>query len=178
MFLENTAAGAIERSIAGPAMMVFTISTLSMLTCQLLKFLIGLMREREAKWYMLISTGGFPSSHTGFTVALCVSLGIFQCYTQGQVDWSFAVALVYMCVIIHDAMGVRLEASKHAVILNNMAENYTEEEKQKLGYGKKGHLKEMLGHHGTEVLGGVLVGVIFGIAGFFICMPFLTPFGA
>ena len=36
----------------------------------------------------------------------------------------------------------------------------------------------MLGHHGTEVLGGVLVGVIFGIAGFFICMPFLTPFGA
>ena len=42
MFLENAAAGAIERSIAGPAMMVFTISTLSMLTCQLLKFLIGL----------------------------------------------------------------------------------------------------------------------------------------
>ena len=56
-------------------------------------------------------------------------------------------------VTIHDAMGVRYEASKHAIILNKMVDNLSDEEKMDLGFGKNGKLKEMLGHSGTELLG-------------------------
>ena len=71
-------------------------------------------------------------------------------------------------IVLHDAMGVRLEASKHAKILNNLASDMTYEEKLELGYGEKGSLKEMLGHRAIEVLGGIIVGILVGIIGFII----------
>ena len=70
-------------------------------------------------------------------------------------------------------MGVRLEASKHAKILNRLKDELddelSEEEKQEY-YGKKGKLKEMLGHRGIEVLVGALLGAGVGFAGFGIVM--------
>ena len=65
-------------------------------------------------------------------------------------------------------MGVRLEASKHAKILNNLTSDMTVEEKKTLGFGKKGSLKEMLGHKSFEVAGGVFFGILRGVIGFFI----------
>ena len=87
---------------------------------------------------------------------------------DGKLDWSFAVAVIISVIVVHDAMGVRLEASKHAKILNNLAADMPEEEKQKLGFGKKGRLKEMLGHKGLEVLGGIIIGIVSGLIGFFV----------
>ena len=44
----------------------------------------------------------------------------------------------------------------------------TYEEKLELGFGEKGSLKEMLGHRAIEVLGGIIVGAVIGLAGFLI----------
>ncbi len=151
------------------AMQILIISILTMVLCQLLKFVIASVRSKKMQWRLLVSTGGFPSSHSGLCVSLCITLGMFQWHDlDGKLDWSFAVAVIISVIVVHDAMGVRLEASKHAKILNNLAADMPEEEKQKLGFGKKGRLKEMLGHKGLEVLGGIIIGIISGLIGFFV----------
>lgn len=151
------------------SMQILFLSIASMILCQVLKFAIISIKRKKTNWRLLISTGGFPSSHSGLCVTMCITLGMFQWHDlNGKLDWSFAVAVIISVIVIHDAMGVRLEASKHAVILNNLVSNMTEEDKQDLGFGPKGKLKEMLGHKGLEVLGGILVGVIVGITGFFL----------
>lgn len=151
------------------AMQILIISILTMVLCQLLKFVIASVRSKKMQWRLLVSTGGFPSSHSGLCVSLCITLGMFQWHDlDGKLDWSFAVAVIISVIVVHDAMGVRLEASKHAKILNNLAADMPEEEKQKLGYGKKGRLKEMLGHKGLEVLGGIIIGIVSGLIGFFV----------
>lgn len=151
------------------AMQILIISIFSMLLCQLLKFMISSIRMKKPQWRLLISTGGFPSSHSSLCVAMCITFGMFQWHDlDGKLDWSFAVAVIISVIVVHDAMGVRLEASKHAKILNNLAADMSEEEKKELGYGKKGKLKEMLGHKGLEVVGGVILGIIVGLIGFLI----------
>ena len=159
----------LRKIVTTRAMQVLVISIISMLLAQLIKFIIYSIRYKKPYWRLLVSTGGFPSSHTSFCIALCISLGMFQWREMESLDWSFAVAVVFSGITIHDAYGVRFEASKHAIILNNLTEDLTDEERQELGFGKKGRLKEMLGHKITEVLGGIIVGLIVGIAGFFIC---------
>ena len=159
----------IKNLITTRAMEILIISVMAMLLAQIIKFIIYSIRYKKPCWRLLWSTGGLPSSHTAFCIALCITLGMFQWRDMQSLDWSFAVAVVFSAITIHDAFGVRLEASKHAIILNNLVEDFTEDQKKELGFGKKGKLKEMLGHKITEVAGGAVVGVICGLVGFFIC---------
>ena len=144
------------------------ICIFSMFFCQILKFFIISIKRKEINWSILYSTGGFPSSHTGLCMSLLTSLFLFQMNDSGMLDWSFVVALVFSIIVIHDAMGVRLEASKHAKILNNLTSEMSFEEKQTIGFGKKGFLKEMLGHKSFEVAGGVFFGILIGVIGFIV----------
>ena len=155
------------------AIQIICICLFSMLMCQILKFVILSIREKKCVWKYLVYTGGFPSSHTCLCMTLVTSLFLFQLHDINGIDWSFAVAVVFALVTIHDSMGIRLEASKHAVILNNFAKEMPDDEKQSLGYGKKGYLKELLGHHFYEVAGGMVLGLIVGISGYFILVSFV-----
>ena len=149
-------------------LIILGISLFAMFLCQFAKFIIYSIKFKKIMWYYLISTGGFPSSHSSFCISLCVSLGLFQFNDLGGFDWSFPVAVVFSMIVLHDAMGVRLEASKHAKILNNLASELSHEERIELGFGNKGSLKEMLGHRAVEVLGGTIIGIIIGVLGFMI----------
>lgn len=160
----------INQLITNRAIQILLISLIAMESCQILKFIIISIGCKKPKWYMLLSTGGFPSSHASFCIALCLSLGVFQWHDLQMLDWSFAIAVVFSIIIIHDAMGVRLEASRHAKILNRIDLDLTEEEREEIGFGKDGKLKEMLGHRLREVLGGIAVGLLVGIIGCLICL--------
>ena len=166
MFLMNMNNGA--ELINSRVTQTIIISLSSMLLCQILKFIILSIRRKEINWNILYSTGGFPSSHSGLCVSLVSSMCLFQLHDTGMLDWSFCVALIFSIIVIHDAMGVRLEASKHAKILNNLTSEMTVEEKRTIGFGKKGFLKEMLGHKSFEVAGGIFIGVLSAIIGFVI----------
>lgn len=141
------------------------ICAISLFSCQLIKFLVMSFRAKKFLWNSLWTTGGMPSSHTSTVVTLVTCLGIFQISHDGRIDYSFVVAFVFAVIVIHDAMGVRLEASKHAHILNNIVKEETNEVKKDLGYGKQDKLKELLGHKPVEVFIGGLYGVIVAIIG-------------
>lgn len=147
---------------------VIILAMVSLLLCQVAKFIIFSIRERRPMVSTLFTTGGMPSSHTATVISLIVGMGLLQLHDNGSLDYSFAVALVFGIIVIHDAMGVRLEASKHAKILNNLVSSEDIKTKQDLGFGEKGKLKELLGHKGFEVLGGFLFGLIVGIVGYLI----------
>lgn len=147
---------------------ILIICAISLFSTQLMKFIFMSIRHKKPVWFALWTTGGMPSSHSSTVVSLVTSLGVFQLYDSQRFDYSFAVAIVFAIIVLHDSMGVRLEASKHAIILNKVVENEPSEIRKELGFGKKGQLKELLGHKPVEVLMGCFYGVFVACIGCFI----------
>ena len=168
MFLtESKATSKFVTVVNQRTIQIIILCLISMVLCQAMKVVFFSIKNKKLEWSPFFSTGGFPSSHTSTCVTLTVSLFLFQMHDlNGMVDWSFAVALIASMIIIHDAMGVRYEASKHAKILNHITSDIPDDQKKLIGFGKKLQLKEMLGHKGVEVFGGFIVGVIVAVMGF------------
>ena len=60
-------------------------------------------------------------------------------------------------IVMHDAMGVRLEAGKHAQAINELLELFSSDLETDV------KLKEFLGHTPLQVLGGALLGLVVAI---------------
>ena len=131
----------------------------AMLIAQLLKPFIGLIWAHKFDLKLLRSTGGMPSSHTSFVIALTTSIGLIE--GAGTVD--FAIALVFALIIIHDAMGVRREAGKQAEVINDWSKQLSKLFEE--GQFTEENLKTMLGHNFSQVIGGVILGIIVGYFG-------------
>lgn len=148
------------------------VAVISMIVAQLIKFPI--LRIMDSKWVpsIVFSTGGMPSSHSAFVTALVIGVGL----TEGIASPYFAISFVLAGVVIHDAIGIRREAGKHATVLNQMKEEYDVlinelsrgEERDDVVVEKK--LKELLGHEPVEAITGTLLGAIVSLAFFFIFM--------
>ncbi|MBR1937930.1 MAG: divergent PAP2 family protein [Spirochaetales bacterium] len=133
------------------------------LFAQLLKpIILCFFHKEKFDKYMLITTGGMPSSHTATVVALTTSVGLIYSFSSVY----FAVCAVFSIIIIHDAMNLRMQAGKHAQVLNKWSryfqnvfddESFTEE-----------HLKTMLGHSFAQVLGGFVLGLVIGFMGYYL----------
>lgn len=117
---------------------------------QLMKVIINLVVQKKLIWERLIGDGGMPSGHSA-TVA---SLATVTALLRGTGSFEFAVALILAIVVCHDAMGVRQETGKQAMVLNELIEIL--ESKDLLPEVK---LKELVGHTPLQVLMGILTGV-------------------
>ncbi|WP_162163873.1 divergent PAP2 family protein [Acholeplasma hippikon] len=143
------------------AVIIITIS--AMVIAQVLKFFIDFAINKKPNESILISTGGMPSSHSALVTSLVTAIGLFQIYDTGKIGLEFAISFVLALVVVHDSMGIRYEASKHARALNeiklrlNLIENIDIEEKK---------FKESLGHKPKEVLAGILLGCLVAVLGF------------
>lgn len=126
------------------------------------KYFIDWYRLGKRDWRIIFSTGGLPSSHSATVTSLAILVGV----VEGFGSAIFAVALIFALVVMHDAMGVRREAGKHAEVLNELVEDLADlvDEVGKHGvmdnplYEKK--LKILLGHKPLEVLAGFVFGII------------------
>jgi acid phosphatase family membrane protein YuiD len=121
---------------------------------QLIKIAIELWRSKKFKPTLIISSGGMPSSHTSFVVAMSTATGILEGFNSTM----FAMSTIVSFVVMYDAAGVRRAAGKQAEILNIMVENI---ENSGIVLDKK--LKELLGHTPIEVACGALLGVIVAL---------------
>ena len=94
-----------------------------------------------------------PSSHSAIVMAITVMIG----KDVGFEGWQFAVALVFSCVVMYDAAGVRRAAGKQATLLNKIIET-----PGLTGVQVQEKLVEVLGHTPLQVLVGALIGIIVG----------------
>ena len=130
-------------------------------TAQILKTFINLLLTKEFNPERLIGSGGMPSSHS----ATVVSLMYATAYCKGITGFEFPMATTLAIIVMYDAMNVRMETGKQAIILNLFLKN--EEINRMLKEADRSDsakiiLKEYVGHTPTQVLGGIVVGVIVG----------------
>ena len=129
---------------------------------QLFKFIWESARKGVWDFQVLGRSGGMPSSHTAMMSSLATVLG----YDYGLDSPLFAISAVMAIIVMYDARGVRQESGKQARVLNQIVREFFRGQP----IGEK-ELKELLGHTGTEVLVGAIVGVAYSLA----CLLWLVP---
>ena len=120
---------------------------------QVLKLIIHTVVYKKFDITRLFGDGGMPSGHSATVCSLAVICGLV-CGT-GSIE--FAISVVLAVIVCHDAMGVRLETGKQAVLLNEIIESFNILATEKLPEVK---LKEFVGHTPIQVISGALLGMI------------------
>ena len=110
----------------------------------------------------LFGDGGMPSGHSA-TVA---SLAVFCALMHGTHTHEFAVAAILAIIVCHDAMGVRHETGKQAMLINEIVEAF---EKLTVDHElPEIVLKEFVGHTPLQVAAGITVGVLDALFMYFV----------
>ena len=123
----------------------------SWLIAQVLKTIIHAIINKKFDFGRLMGDGGMPSGHSATVTSLMVMTGL----QFGTASFEFALAFLFATVVCHDAMGVRLETGKQAVLLNDLVEAFEIFTSQDLPEVK---LKEFVGHTPIQVFAGVFLG--------------------
>ncbi|MCS7031954.1 MAG: divergent PAP2 family protein [Gloeomargarita sp. SKYG116] len=135
---------------------VLLVALLACGLAQVTKSLIALVQQRQWHPKTLIQSGGMPSSHAALVAALAVAVG----QTWGWNGPEFAIAVVVALIVMYDASGVRLAASRHARLLNQMVDTLRREHQE---FQDQNRLHELLGHTPAQVLAGGLLGVMVAL---------------
>ena len=123
---------------------------------QLIKTVIHAIVTKSIDFTRLIGDGGMPSGHSATVCAVATSAGILY----GLGSFPFAISVIVAIIVMHDAMGVRLETGKQAKLLNEFMDLFAKLE-QPLSDQEK--LKELVGHTPLQVCMGALLGIATGI---------------
>jgi len=108
--------------------------------------------EKKLDWSRFFGSGGMPSSHTAFVVALTIMVGA----TEGFDTAVFAVSFTLAAIVMYDATGVRRETGTQAQVINEIL-------RQVFINGKPisdDDLKELVGHTPLEVAAGAILGIL------------------
>ncbi len=120
---------------------------------QILKMIIYAIINRKIHVRRLVGDGGMPSSHSATVTALAATSAL----TYGLGSFEFGVTVVLAFIVMHDAMGVRLETGKQAKVLNDMIE-FIDSMGKDLSPEEK--LKEFVGHTPMQVFVGAALGLV------------------
>ena len=119
---------------------------------QIIKTIIYAAVHKKLDIHRLFGDGGMPSGHSATVTAMATTAAL----EYGLDSPIFAVTAIFGIVVMHDAMGVRREAGKHAEVLNNLIASLNQD------VPPEEALKEFLGHTPLQVCFGALLG--FGVA--------------
>lgn len=122
-------------------------AVLAWAAAQLCKLFIELLTHHRLDWHRLTGDGGMPSGHAATVVALATAALLRYGATSG----AFAVSTVLAIIVMHDAMGVRWQAGKHARTINELLLERNDAPPEEM-------LEELLGHTPLQVAAGALLG--------------------
>ena len=91
-----------------------------------------------------------PSSHSAVVTTLATMI-VREYGLEAPIT---ALTIIFACVVMYDAAGVRRAAGKQASLLNRMIE-ITELKPEE-------RLQEVLGHSPIQVMAGAIIGIIVG----------------
>lgn len=132
-------------------------SLYSWAAAQILKTIIYWVTNKKLDLHRIVGDGGMPSGHSATVTALATTAAI----EYGLDSPVFAIAAILAIVVMHDAMGVRLEAGKHAKIINEMNEFMHRMVNDDIKVEAK--LKEFVGHTPLQVFFGAILGLVMAI---------------
>ena len=123
---------------------------------QVLKVVINAVVYKKYDWRRLFGDGGMPSGHSATVSSLACITGL----VYGTSSFEFAFTMILAIIVCHDAMGVRMETGKQAMILNEIIDSFDIIFSNEIAEVK---LKEMVGHTLPQVLAGVALGILDAI---------------
>jgi acid phosphatase family membrane protein YuiD len=121
------------------------------LVAQAIKFAISL-RKDGIRWGDLVQSGGMPSSHSAFMMALTTVIGL----SLGISNVAFGISASLTAIIVYDAMGVRRTTGQQTVAILELAKSTKHQLKTEITIAR--------GHTPIEAFMGCLVGIIVGFA--------------
>ena len=124
-------------------------SLLAWAAAQIIKTILYAAVHRQIDIHRLFGDGGMPSGHSATVTAMATTAAL----EYGLDSPIFAITAIFGIVVMHDAMGVRREAGKHAEVLNNLIASLNQD------VPPEEALKEFLGHTPLQVCFGALLGV-------------------
>lgn len=131
----------------------FIAGVSSWFVAQVIKTIIHWIIYKKFDIHRLFGDGGMPSGHS----ATVCSVSLMSSLIYGTDSFEFAISAILAIIVCHDAMGVRLETGKQAVVINELLNAFSVLSEEKLPEAK---LKEFVGHTPIQVLAGIAVGVI------------------
>jgi acid phosphatase family membrane protein YuiD len=137
------------------------VSVSSWAIAQVVKVIIHWIIYKKLDLERLYGDGGMPSGHSA-TVSSLMMMCALVCGTGSA---TFALSAILALIVCHDAMGVRLETGKQAVLINELIKAFEALEGEKLPEVK---LKEFVGHTPVQVIAGILIGLINGLVMYWI----------
>ena len=149
---------------------LFVSAATAWLVAQVLKTIIHAFLTKNFDIERMYGSGGMPSSHSAAVCSAAIAAGLHDGFDSSL----FAIAGVLAVVVIRDATGIRREAGKHAMLLNQI----TEELNKNMTHGENGEdntfettLRVLLGHTPLQVF----FGSILGVAMAFVCHYWVFP---
>lgn len=121
------------------------------LAAQAIKFILSL-RKDGIEWQDLLQSGGFPSAHVSFMVALSTLIGL----EQGIESIYFAIIASLTAIIIYDSVGVRKTTGEQTGAIKRLFKA----SKNKFHY----KIHDSKGHTAVEAAAGFILGLIIGFA--------------
>ena len=131
---------------------------LSWLLAQVLKVVFTFAMTKKFDAERLFGSGGMPSAHSALSCALTIAISR-MCGVRSA---EFAIAFVFTCIVMYDAVGVRRQAGKHAAALNRLLDRKEDEPEEEPDdeENEQAEFKELLGHTPLQVLSGALLGIL------------------
>lgn len=121
---------------------------------QVFKVISETIKNKKLDYKRILGAGGMPSSHSAVVTSLATLIG----KSQGCNSPIFAIALIFACIVMYDATGVRRAAGEQAKLLNQIVQT-----QELTGIKVREKLVEVLGHTPIQVIVGATVGVIVGL---------------
>lgn len=114
--------------------------------------------KKKLSWKDVFAYSDMPSGHTATVVALATIVGL----REGLLSSEFAVAFIFMAIIITDAIGLRNYLGQHGKTLNVLVKDLKEDDFLDNSYPQQ---LEHIGHTPLQVLIGGLIGFAVSLIG-------------
>lgn len=134
----------------------------SWLLAQVIKAILYAIINKKFDIRRLFGDGGMPSGHSATVTSLAVMSGL----QFGLQSFPFAMATILAVVVCKDAMGVRQETGKQAVVLKELTRSFEILTSKELV--PEVRLKEFVGHTPMQVLAGILLGAANTVAMYYL----------
>jgi acid phosphatase family membrane protein YuiD len=127
---------------------------LGWITAQGLKYVFASIKTRHiGSLRQLYTSGNMPSAHTASVVALASVIGLIDGINSGL----FGLAFLFATIVMYDAVMVRRSSGEQGVAIQELI---------KLGKSKIALPRSAKGHTPTEVVAGMVLGIIIGLVVF------------